>query len=85
MNIGILRIRVVAKQGLRVLPAIQTRNFTKWSGNCGDEAVRLAIIIVCAFDMSWLDFATMMDDSTGWVNERLGSNKSAFSLMSLDT
>lgn len=71
MDVSILPVCVVAKQELRVLPAIQTRDLAEGSLHGSGQAFTLAISPVRTLNMRGLDLATMMDDGSGRVDERL--------------
>lgn len=71
VEINVLRVLIVAQEGLRVFPAIEATDVADGSGDDGLEGFGLAVTPVSALDVSGLDLTAMVDDCTGVIDEGL--------------
>lgn len=71
MDVNVLGVLIVAQKRLSVLPAVQTSDFAKRRSDHAFERISLAVSPVGSFDMSRLYLATVVNNGTSGVNERL--------------
>lgn len=77
VNLDTLMVRVVAQQGLHVLPAVETsKNGAVGHLDCRLQGFRLTFTKHVALDVRRLDLATVKSDLTGGIDERLGEVQS---------
>lgn len=69
VDVDVLRVLVVSKEGLRVLPAVETADTTEWCWDDGLEGLALSIAPVRTLDVCGLYLAAVVDDGAGGVYE----------------
>lgn len=77
MHVDVLLVFVVAKEGLSVFPTVKASNADVGklgARHDGLETLALAVAVVGALDVGWLDLAAVMNDDALLVDERLRQN-----------
>jgi hypothetical protein len=71
VDVDVLRVFVVAKEGLGVLPAVETCNISKLGLYHVVQGFTLSVTVDSTLDMSRLDLSTVKDNCAGFIDEGL--------------
>lgn len=71
VDVDVLRVFVVAKEGLCVLPTIETCDFSELGLNYVVQRLALSVAVDSTLDMSRLDLSTVENNRAGFIDKRL--------------
>lgn len=68
VDVDILRVFVVAEEGLSVFPAVETGNLSELGLNYVVQGFTLSVAVDSTLNMGWLDLSTMKYNCASFIN-----------------